>query len=421
MATIKAVVLKHHKKKDGTFMVKYRLYHGNKAAYHDTGVPAGKNNLDTKGNLKNSFIEAKFAHDLTLIRDEIATLSKNGVLKHLDVESLREKLFVQKEELQDFFTFTEEAIENKINDGKQAVAYQYRSVLNSLRDFTKSKALPFESINSIFLRDYEKFLTSKRTTVRPTKNGKKTKPIPRDPISRNGLVLHMSIIRNVFNQARFIYNDEDAGVMNIKHYPFKKYVIPARQQSRNRNLSIDDIVNIYKLTDLPIRSVYARTMFLVSFFMCGMNARDMYQNEWKLSKNGRFEYCRKKTTTERSDGAFISLTIPNCVKDMLPFARVVGNKYSTHLGLNSALGFGMRDIGERLGIQGLTFYHARHSFATIARNDCRCSKDDVAMALNHIDQSLRITDTYIAKDWSIIDDVQAKVLKLFFDKLNESI
>jgi len=57
----------------------------------------------------------------------------------------------------------------------------------------------------------------------------------------------------------------------------------------------------------------------------------------------------------------------------------------------------------------VTHYWARHTFASIARNECRCSIDDIGMALNHIDQTNRITDIYIAKDWSIIDDVQEKV------------
>jgi hypothetical protein len=54
-------------------------------------------------------------------------------------------------------------------------------------------------------------------------------------------------------------------------------------------------------------------------------------------------------------------------------------------------------------------YCARHSFGSIARNECRFSKDDVAFALNHIDSTTKITDIYIKPDWRIIDDVQSKV------------
>ncbi|WP_312138219.1 hypothetical protein [Sphingobacterium sp.] len=39
------------------------------------------------------------------------------------------------------------------------------------------------------------------------------------------------------------------------------------------------------------------------------------------------------------------------------------------------------------------------------------SKDDVALALNHVENGNRVTDIYIAKDWRIIDDVQNKVMQ----------
>jgi hypothetical protein len=42
-------------------------------------------------------------------------------------------------------------------------------------------------------------------------------------------------------------------------------------------------------------------------------------------------------------------------------------------------------------------------------------KDDVALALNHIDQGNKVTDIYIEKDWSIVDEVQSNVLALLFD------
>lgn len=40
------------------------------------------------------------------------------------------------------------------------------------------------------------------------------------------------------------------------------------------------------------------------------------------------------------------------------------------------------------------------------------SKDDVGLALNHVDEGHRTTDIYIEKDWSIVDDVQENVISL---------
>lgn len=41
----------------------------------------------------------------------------------------------------------------------------------------------------------------------------------------------------------------------------------------------------------------------------------------------------------------------------------------------------------------VTTYTARHSFATIARNECGVSKDDISMCLTH-SSGLDITDRY---------------------------
>lgn len=40
------------------------------------------------------------------------------------------------------------------------------------------------------------------------------------------------------------------------------------------------------------------------------------------------------------------------------------------------------------------------------------SVDDIAEALNHVDNGHFTTDIYLAKDWSIVDDVQYKVTQL---------
>jgi hypothetical protein len=40
------------------------------------------------------------------------------------------------------------------------------------------------------------------------------------------------------------------------------------------------------------------------------------------------------------------------------------------------------------------------------------SRDDVALALNHVDEGHRTTDIYISKDWKIVDEVQEKIVRL---------
>lgn len=86
-------------------------------------------------------------------------------------------------------------------------------------------------------------------------------------------------------------------------------------------------------------------------------------------------------------------------------------RYSNYKNLDSALSKGMKQISKLIRMPGITFYWARHTFANVARNVCRMSKDDIGLALNHIDHGHSITDIYISKDLKIVDEVQSNVIK----------
>ena len=73
----------------------------------------------------------------------------------------------------------------------------------------------------------------------------------------------------------------------------------------------------------------------------------------------------------------------------------------------------MKIVGEAVGIEGLQFYQARHTFATLSRNLMKFSKSDVDEALNHVG-TMDIADVYIAKDFSIINENNEKLIKRVF-------
>lgn len=78
--------------------------------------------------------------------------------------------------------------------------------------------------------------------------------------------------------------------------------------------------------------------------------------------------------------------------------------------LNTAVNKGLKKIGGILGIDDLEFYAARHSWATIARNDLRINKYVVHEALNHVDDAMKVTDMYLEKDYSQNDDANRRVI-----------
>jgi len=150
---------------------------------------------------------------------------------------------------------------------------------------------------------------------------------------------------------------------------------------------------------------------MLSFYLCGINAVELYQITERDVRNGRLDYNRSKTRDKRKDNAFISIKIVDEAKPLLEkYLGKLSVRYSSSGYLNWSLSKGMEQLRKLTGIPELTLYWARHTFANMARNDCRMSKDDVALALNHVDEGTRKTDIYIAKDWKIVDDVQRRVI-----------
>ena len=62
------------------------------------------------------------------------------------------------------------------------------------------------------------------------------------------------------------------------------------------------------------------------------------------------------------------------------------------------------------------FYISRHTWATIALNKVGIDKYIVHAALNHIDDSMKVTDIYIERDFVNENKANAKVVKYVFGK-----
>lgn len=90
--------------------------------------------------------------------------------------------------------------------------------------------------------------------------------------------------------------------------------------------------------------------------------------------------------------------------------------YADERSFNKNLNIGLKEVGKEVGVDDLEFYAARHSWATIAINDVGIDKYTVHEALNHIDEAMRVTDIYIKKDFSRINEANSKVLDFVFKK-----
>lgn len=411
MATVAAAVLKHHLKGDGTVNIKIRVSHHRESRYLDTEHFVTRKQLTRDLKIKDLFVKKLLDKTLEEYRTVISELGPR--LNFFTAETLRDYLRDKHEDI-DFIRFCEEHILQLVEDKRKGTASNHRTVKNALIDFFKRDQVSISEVHSNMLLAFERFLRKERTITRINQLGKPMTSIKKG-VTDSGLHNYMRDLRTLFNEACRRYNNKDLGIYRIKHYPFESYKVGSAPLTKKRNLTIDQVRLIRDCKTRPgSRAELAKDLFMLSFYLCGMNAVDFYNYLNDADPDGsRLEYNRSKTTKVRKDNAFISIRIiPEARPLLRKYIGKLSSRYSTFRELDAALSKGMKQLQKTAGIPKVTFYWARHTFANLARNKCRMSKDDVALALNHVEEGNKITDIYLEKDWSIVDEVQKAVINL---------
>lgn len=432
MATVSWVVFKHHKKSDNTYNPKIRISHNRTSSYISTSIYTELVRFK-KNSASGTITSEKIKEELDgLVREYRQIINENQDVVNecetsKDIVAMIERR-KQRREI-DFIEFARMFIEKTPNEGTKTVK---TTGINSLCHFLNHKngneKLLIKDLTSRFLREYEAWLRQERyITVRQNKTAKQAyKTIKKPALNDTGVHSYMGIIQSVFNAALLHFNDYEKGDIIITNDPFKVYTIPAVLEAKKRAVDVDIIRKIYKYSPVNKRkrtTMFTRDIYILSFLLAGMNAVDMLNCKMV---NGRIEYERQKTKDRRKDNAFISvyvhpLALPIITKYRDPSEQHLFDfykRYSNVRNLTKGIHRGMRSLCDELEIDYIQFYSARHSFATIARNECNISKDDISLCLNH-SSGKTVTDTYIKQDFSRIDKVINKVVDYVFNNEKE--
>jgi integrase len=417
MATVREVVLPLEKKKDGTWNVKIRVNHQRKNYYIKTQHFIGEKQIRKDYTIKDPIILKMVNPVLDEYRTKISELGPRLELYDLSrlVNYLTNADITKAEEI-NVIKFGRKRIEELRKAKRDGSAGNMQTVVNSLVDYFKSEIIPITEIRAKMLFEYETYLRSERKITRPDQFKNEYKRTVRG-LSDTGLHNHMRDLRILFNEIKNYYNDEDLGIIVVKHYPFKKYRLVEVPENTKPKLVPKQVIAIRDF-EAPAgsRMELARDLFMLSFYLLGMNAADLHKLSPDETLKERVDYNRSKTKSRRKDRAFISINIPDiAVPSYLKYAGKLQVRYSTHVTLDQALSKGMRKIGKELKFIDLEFYDARHAVGDWARNICGFSMDDVALALNHKDQTKAVTDIYVAKNWAIIDKVQEANIQVLKD------
>lgn len=246
---------------------------------------------------------------------------------------------------------------------------------------------------------------------------------------------YISAVKVVFNRIKDEYNDYDLGIINIKNDPFRKLQMPQLVgSSGHKALSVEDIRKIItcKYAEHKCRErTFAKGVdyFLLSFYLLGINPVDMYNLKKDQLQNGRITYSRRKTQ-RRVGGSEIS--IPVCSEAMEIIERHKGkgemlldmrDNHTRVEGVVRTVGTALDALHQLAELEidkdNFTWYSARHTWASIAANDCHFSDAEVARALNHQSEH-KVTRGYIRPDWSLLDRMNDAVLAVVLEKKAET-
>lgn len=328
----------------------------------------------------------------------------------------------EKNQVIDFIKFSREWIASTTIKG----APNYTTAINALVRFIGKEELDINLITLDFLEDFKSFLNKERE-IRTKRLMQQGKRVP----SNRSLSLYLISIKKLFNEAKKRYNKKDKNLILIPNSPFIELEIPKQEATRKRAISADIIKKVWKLPYKDMKKGYkatcrynlAKDCFILSFCLMGMNSADLY-NATEM-KDNTIIYNRTKTKDRRLDKAQMKVDIPKLAQPLIEkYKDETGKRlfnfyqyYVDEKGFNKAINYGLKEIGTLLEIDDLEYYAARHSWATIALNKVGIDKYTVHAALNHVDETMRVTDIYIERDFANENRANAKVVKYVFGRM----
>ena len=410
MATFKPVIFttKNHIKSDGSTNIKIRVYHNKESQYistpyyidplfFDNGKVLTSNSVSENLNFEiGEIMQMYLGYYISLGAVKSARMSCAELKEHILKVS---KIDVSANEFIDFVEFSNTIIsETK----KKNTAEWYRTGVKAICWYFKRKKVNVLDITAARLIDMSKKLSEQG--------------IKGFPIEQGGVSAYLRAIRSLFNKCKLKYNDEELGIINIPHNPFKKVEIP-KPPRKKKNVPLEVVRQIRDIECVKERDIIARDMFMVMFYLMGINVNDLYCV--KELTFGRLEYERSKT--DRNDNIYkfpLSIRIEPELKIILDkysksgFLSEIKSRYNCSHNFMKAVNVGLKHICDELKMPKITTNWARHSWASIARNKARIAKADVDFCLGHVNNDYKMADIYIDIDYGIFDDANRTVLNL---------
>ncbi|MDR2040850.1 MAG: site-specific integrase [Tannerella sp.] len=387
MATFKAVV--RTKKEYNTVYI--RISHKSCPDYIPTSMTVHKSGI-RKGEIADHTILANCA---IRIKQYVEKLNKIDIRKW-EVGEIKKFLTSESEGLS-FTGFAEEHIRKMKAAGRKKPAANYTSALNSLKRHMKKENIFFHEITAKTLGAWIESLSG-------TARAKNMYPV---------------IIKKLFDDGCMEHNDYDRDIIRIKHQPFRAVKIPDADVPDKRSAEVEVLRRIAEAEPSLSREKLAQDVMRMVVCLAGINTVDLYELKKNAFTGGKLCYNRTKTKGKRRDKAYMEIQV---VEKLLPlFAEYAGSerlfnfceRYADADIFSRAVNRGLKSLCAKAQVRMITVYWLRHTWATVAQNECGASTEMVGFCLNHT-SAHKTTEGYIKKDWSPVDVLNRKVIDFIF-------
>jgi len=408
MATTRFYLDLRGKAKDGKGTILITIFHNHSTTSITTGVRVNIDNWDGTRIMSCPGAEAmnsKINHQKSKIDRALALLELDDRFEHMTASEIKSEIVdgkpkrVQGHLLSDLF---QEYMENgDLKEGTKAI---YRSTLKKIEAF--GLGLRIESLSLKWLRSFDQYLA--RTQ------------------SANGRSIYLRSLRAVCNYAR--HNDIHFS------YPFENFQIK-QEPTRKRSIALDELRRFMDFPTTPANQKY-RDYFFLSFYLIGINSKDLLLAKKSQVVNGRLEYVREKTNKKYSikiepeawtlidrysgSGDFLLEAMEHC-KYYRSFAhewndalKTIGETVEVPIISDNLFAEPVIEKKIKPIIPGISTYFARHTWATIAA-ELDISSDIIAQALGHSNIN-RTTMIYIKPNQEKVDEANRRVIDFLLDK-----
>lgn len=401
MATFKATV--RGERKDGFMQVYIRVTHRKRHGYIKTDKMITRKEMTKTNEIKDPFVmnyctDRIMQYNDMLNKKDISTWSVAEVVDYL----------VRGNDDICFSDYARQHVDRLIDRGQQRNSRNYQLALQHMERFFGTNKIMFSQLTSA---QVSRWIAS----LNQTRRAKEMYPV---------------CMRQVFRAAVSDYNDYDNGVMRIKTNPWGKVKIPKADRSEKIAISPEEC-RLFFAAPLPATRMIdplpelGRDVAKMVLCLAGMNTVDIYELRKCDYHDGKICYKRAKTRKNRNDDAYIEMRVEPFI--MSVFEKYLApeddeylfnfhNRYCDSDSFSANVNTGIKKICESMDIpqeKWYCVYTFRHTWGTVAQNDCGASVDEVAFAMNH-SHGHTVTRGYIKIDFTPAWELNAKVIDFIF-------